>query len=1789
MILEVAGSFILQAAAQGLVEQVASGAARRSGEEVVRQIARRWKEAAPPVNHDLQRAVRRSYLQATLVACHACLSAEGVEPRRWRRGLRGRRRRSTVVRDLDELREGFEDELSKSRKPGYRPARTPADDRADVLVEPSSGDGEGARAELRSTLIAAAHEELAGQTPPAPDVLREAIEFGWQAEGAQLDWFELMCGFFVQELKTDTAVQRVFTDTLLKDTSLRLEDLTDTWRSWAGDVVQRLDLLNDQVQEVLATNAALREQLDTLRPALLALSDVDAQLRELRRQPLYLRYAADETADRVEQTIEEHFGTAFVGRADDLERLDRLREAGAGLVVVTAPAGSGKSALLAHWIRSLQRTDAFVAYHVFRQGDEVSGSITNALRNLVRQLCVYFERPDETIPDERASLRELLRGLVLQEQRDDQREPLVLVIDALDEADGIFDSPFHPPLPDQALPPNTLVVVSARAEAGEEPRPYLERWTTGSEELPLPSLDRADIARWLSAVPPGVHDIEADDPLVLAIEERTDGLPLFLRHLVEDIAHAEPGTDLLALIAAMPTGFTEYVGEQWPRVAAAVGDHREAEQLFGLLVVAVGPLTATELKALTGISVLRLENLPWQVERWFSIRRDPAVGLRYRFAHPLLADAFEQRLGTDAVDARERLVAWCGEWHEHKSAYALRHLADHLAELARDGQGNAREELYSLARDEDLVATQLESLPDEPELPLRTLHQAIRAAADADDVPTLADFVLLHARRLDQLRLRSPLRALRDSGLETALALADRLYDSETSSLWHLLLAWELMDAGSDEDALTVLRRITGRGQSVPLHAGRILLVAVLVVPLIQAVPPLFDELVARLLPDDDGRDLLRQILLALAVPAASMSRTGGRAGWLVAPSLLPAALRQPSALDAQDLLTQARKVGMQIRDPATRVAGLLFVAEAQVDVAVEDARETLATAHDVLAEMEDGAQSGLLAQLVRVSVLAGAAEVAAEYAGKAEPLTLLRELGSSQVSGEGAIEAARQAVERMSAASLKAIGLLVLARLESRSAEPQRALASLQSARDHAARLPDGVTRGALELAVALELVRLGHAEDGRLVLAEASDRLRTLGYVYPLQASSLLVALRAIRARLDEGELPATDQVEGYAALRRVVGVATAEEAQEREKLFSSAIELATAVNDPLMRLTILAVLLAVLRTPGRQRPEAKDVDLRRPLTLAVEAARAVTPRGRAATRVGGLILSLGASHPDSSIPAEALGEMVETLLPEEGAAFAAGTQAAVTAKMSGADVGPLVDRARKDIAAIEEEHLRWEAWSVIAEALANAGDTDEALEALTNVHDDGDRLSMLAFFARLRAEVEDDEGALELLEKAAEDGKFPLCSDVPQALETLAALWQGRGEHDRSATARSTAREVDQRLNAIQSEALVSLATSLAEIGYPTVAREVAATAPDPAVRASSLLERVPELMEAGETSQLCASVGLFPALQERCSLAAIAEFAKVTETDLGMDDLARASGLRDEAQGVVAVGQARAGDSDAALARVSRVTAADAAFWRAATAVANATAEYSRGRADGARAALEVVLTGLEEAPGAWTLSSLADAALLGGDLRAARDIAEQIPETAMRTQVLRDLQSAAARAARSDVALEAPSELPGRDELAERAVRHHLEARERDKAIAVGRFIRDEARRARVLAPLLEHAPEGPPTGLPSNGAQAAQALKGLSSVESARAADHARAGRGAEAIAAAQHLVRGRSQQVTLLATQFLLHGDLQSFKEIIVPLCFHWETAYDVCEILARFYPEHAGAVGRAVAGRAA
>ncbi|MEG4860811.1 SMEK domain-containing protein [Microcoleus sp. K1-B6] len=519
---------------------------------------------------------------------------------------------------------------------------------------------------------------------------------------------------------------------------------------------------------------------------------LEANFGEERKEPDW------EVVDKVEQIINEST-ELFVGGSEKFQKLDNfLADNSRGVMLVTAGAGFGKTSLLANWVdRERQGNRCFIAYHFFSQQYDKTRSVKSAYWNLLRQIYIYYELYHEQLPNEQEELRNRLYN-ILKERGARQDKPLVIVIDALDEIDAAampFSLPFLTPLPQ-----NVFVIVSARAEPEEEPK-YLENWTEKSQNLHLKYLPREAIADWLRETGDGELAVFAEDTnFVTQLDEITQGFPLYLSYLIDELSHAvKQGIDLHSILARTPKGFSLYVKQQFQQLAnvAQIRQQPEVKELFALLSVALGVLSEDDIQELTNLDEWGLPALPRQVTRWFSVQKG-----FYSFAHPLLAKEFQSVLKRQSSSAMENLIKYCARWQKHSSPYALRHYAEHLSEAKQ------WEALYVIARNKDFAVTQEERLPDEPDLPLKTVQTALLGAAETDNATGMAEFMLLHARRLLQTTAQdSPLDALQKGSLERAWKLTD-LYEIEPSVVWYLLLAWELKDTGQLEEARETLKRL---------------------------------------------------------------------------------------------------------------------------------------------------------------------------------------------------------------------------------------------------------------------------------------------------------------------------------------------------------------------------------------------------------------------------------------------------------------------------------------------------------------------------------------------------------------------------------------------------------------------------------------------------------------------------------------------------------------------------------------------------------------------------------------------------------------------------------------------------------------------------------------------------------------------------------------------------------------------------------------------------------------------
>ncbi len=362
----------------------------------------------------------------------------------------------------------------------------------------------------------------------------------------------------------------------------------------------------------------------------------------------------------------------FGGRIDALTALTQfMRQEKGGYLAVTAPAGFGKTSLMAALIRSAP--DAF-AYHFFTPlyGDR---SLTEAffLRNVVQQMAQWHGQ-SEDVPvalDKLTALYHHLLDLPLDQTR-------VLLLDGLDEVTRWSLRPYL----GRRLPPRVHIIATLR-DVGQDwrkdfgfPPDQLTEWVLGG-------LLPADIEAVLR-----VAGATLDDPALISAIARvaaTDPAqpqqgadPFYVRFLAADLA---AGRMSPADLAQLPTGLESYLDGWWQALRAQAGD-APTRDLFGTLTAALGRLGRDDLEALNP----SLQDA-WAGDQFdsvlTSVRRfvmgDDASG--YALVHPRLQAYLRDPRRIKAMPLyRDKLLAYCADWASHRSPYALSHAIDHFAQ-----------------------------------------------------------------------------------------------------------------------------------------------------------------------------------------------------------------------------------------------------------------------------------------------------------------------------------------------------------------------------------------------------------------------------------------------------------------------------------------------------------------------------------------------------------------------------------------------------------------------------------------------------------------------------------------------------------------------------------------------------------------------------------------------------------------------------------------------------------------------------------------------------------------------------------------------------------------------------------------------------------------------------------------------------------------------------------------------------------------------------------------------------
>ncbi|MEJ7613448.1 MAG: AAA family ATPase [Candidatus Fervidibacter sacchari] len=532
----------------------------------------------------------------------------------------------------------------------------------------------------------------------------------------------------------------------------------------------------------------------------------------------------------------------FVGREEHVRQVkEAVKRKSKGFLWISGKPGVGKSALMAKLMKDyIGQTQHYIVIPYFFRFGQAGLSVMDFLATALKRLQGELKRtiePAPNLPDRQQQLVEALEEAVSKTGK-----KVLFLVDGLDEIyrqeREFLNVPF------MAVREGVLWVCAGRSE-GDLEEALKSRGAEWIFPDGLPPLDeqavRAMLVEHLGRLKYALFERDEGqrNRFVEAVTRKSGGLPLYVRMVIEDL---KAGQLTVWEEEKLPEGLVAYYERLLERLRVSdVGT--VLTPLFCLLAWAKEPVTEGTMKFL--LQTHHLARSP----RWSELfRRALEHGHLMLQQRPtpdgevgwtIYHDSFRQHLlesktvSDNREWAQERWLEVCRDWKALASQepslhrYILRHYADHLHERWQMTYAQPQipdaQSLYSalcqLALDTEFAQSQTHHLPNEPNLPLKTVQLALDASIKLEDAPMIARLVMEHAKRA-QSEEETPLQAWRKGHRERALKMATEIIferDHKLGTLWGLLLAWVAESEGEREWAKRCLDEVRKRWEGAKL------------------------------------------------------------------------------------------------------------------------------------------------------------------------------------------------------------------------------------------------------------------------------------------------------------------------------------------------------------------------------------------------------------------------------------------------------------------------------------------------------------------------------------------------------------------------------------------------------------------------------------------------------------------------------------------------------------------------------------------------------------------------------------------------------------------------------------------------------------------------------------------------------------------------------------------------------------------------------------------------------------
>jgi tetratricopeptide (TPR) repeat protein len=517
----------------------------------------------------------------------------------------------------------------------------------------------------------------------------------------------------------------------------------------------------------------------------------------------------------------------FVGREEHIKQVkDAIKGTSKGVLWISGKPGVGKSALMAKLMQDyIGQTQHYIVipyfFHYGQAGCSTMDFLATALKRLQGELNRTI-KPEPRLPDRQQQLVE-----ALEEAASKTGKKVLFLVDGLDEIyrqeREFLNVPF------MTIRERIVWVCAGRSE-GDLEETLKSRGAVWVFLDGLPPLDeqaiREMLVEHLGRLKYALFERDEGERnrFVETVTRKSEGLPLYVRMVIEDL---KAGRFTVWDEEKLPEGLVNYYERLLERLRVSdVGT--VLAPLFCLLAWAKEPITEGTMNFL--LQTHHLAGTPRWGELFRKALEHGHLMLQQRptpdgeTGWTIYHDSFRRHLlesETVSVSrewAQERWLEVCKDWKALASQepslhrYILHHHADHLYERWQSPVPDAQSfysELCQLAIDPDFAQAQTQYLPDEPNLPLKTVQLALDAAIKKEDAPMMARLLIEHAKRA-QGEEETPLQAWRKGYRERALRMAMEIIferDHKLGTLWSLLLAWVAESEGKSEEERSWAKR----------------------------------------------------------------------------------------------------------------------------------------------------------------------------------------------------------------------------------------------------------------------------------------------------------------------------------------------------------------------------------------------------------------------------------------------------------------------------------------------------------------------------------------------------------------------------------------------------------------------------------------------------------------------------------------------------------------------------------------------------------------------------------------------------------------------------------------------------------------------------------------------------------------------------------------------------------------------------------------------------------------------